>query len=252
MSVERVYLNNSLRNFNYFFISRSSGAVLVIDPFDAELIFETCKNNSWKITAIFNTHEHHDHTKGNLELKKMTNATVYGPAALANKIPGCDVSLRADEELILDSQNKFKMLSLPGHTLGHAALFHDSRDSNPCLFCGDTIFNAGCGNCYRGGDAKTLYSTLCDLLLKIPDDTILFPGHDYLENNLQFAAHEGYASDSSAMLLSKCEEIGFSTDYLATLSQELEYNPFLKICKQPTTDENLAEFLRLRAKRDSW
>src|SRR3546814_6653314 len=79
---------------------------------------------------------------------------------------------------------ELESLDTPGHTMSHVCLL--SRGDQPALFCGDTLFNAGAGNCHNGGHPSELYQTFAGQLAKLPDDTLIYPGHDYIGNNLRF------------------------------------------------------------------
>ncbi len=75
-------------------------------------------------------------------------------------------------------------LDTPGHTMSHVCLV--SKTDTPALICGDTLFNAGAGNCHNGGHPTELYKTFAEQLEKLPDSTLVYPGHDYIANNLGF------------------------------------------------------------------
>ena len=79
---------------------------------------------------------------------------------------------------------ELEALDTPGHTMSHVCLL--SHTDQPALFCGDTLFNAGAGNCHNGGHPEELYKTFDQQLAKLPQSTLIYPGHDYIENNLRF------------------------------------------------------------------
>src|SRR5262245_12488168 len=112
---------NALRD-NYVWLLREpkSGAVAVVDPSEAEPVEAALKSRGLKLTHILNTHHHHDHTGGNLALKQAHGATIVGPAADRDRIPGIDVAL-ADGETYRFGEETAQVFDVPGHTRGHIA-----------------------------------------------------------------------------------------------------------------------------------
>lgn len=250
MLVSRFYLNNALRNFNYLFVSEKTGRALCVDPLDHKLIYEYAKKKGWEISAIINTHAHNDHIAGNLPLQALSSAEIYATENLFQKIPGKNKKLLTGETLELGPDLNFRVLFTPGHTMDHICLYF--QGDAPSLICGDTIFYAGVGNCYRGGDEQTLWHTIQNLLKELPQQTRLYPAHDYLEANLLFAHSLNIISNESARLLEQVQmDKTFSIDYVSTIEQEKKYNPFF-IAMNLSSPQSKSEFLSLRQKRDKW
>ena len=97
---------------------------------------------------------------------------------------GIDRGLRADDVVRVGKTVELECLDTPGHTMSHVCLL--AHGDSPAIFSGDTLFNAGAGNCHNGGHPEELYQTFADQLARLPDETRVYPGHDYLANNLRF------------------------------------------------------------------
>jgi len=150
----------------------------VVDPGDAAPVQAWLKDNpQWTLSDILITHHHHDHVGGVEALKKATDATVYGPAS--ENIPARDVALE-DNDRINVLGHDFDIIAVPGHTLGHIAYYHTGL-----LFCGDTLFAAGCGRLFEG-TPRQMYSSL-SRLAALPGETQVFCTHEYTLSNLRFA-----------------------------------------------------------------
>jgi hydroxyacylglutathione hydrolase len=184
MIVKQIWTANSYRNFNYLIACSETGEALAIDPLDSVKCIEEAKNQGWQITQILNTHEHHDHIGGNEAVVKATGAKVLAHANAGRSIKGMFRGLIAGDVIKVGKTVELEALDTPGHTMCHICLL--SHTDEPALFSGDTLFNAGAGNCHNGGNLKSLYQTFSRQLNALPDNTWIYPGHDYIENNLRF------------------------------------------------------------------
>ena len=182
MLVEQVWTANAYRNFNYLIACPETGEALAVDPLDHKRCLKAAKDKGWQITQILNTHEHGDHTGGNKAMIKATGASLLAHANAKGKIPDIDRGLGAGDVIKVGATVELEALDTPGHTMSHVCLL--SRTDTPALFCGDTLFNAGAGNCHSGGHPAELYETFAGQLARLPDETLIYPGHDYIENNL--------------------------------------------------------------------
>jgi hydroxyacylglutathione hydrolase len=246
MLIKRIFINNALRNFNYLIICPHTHEALAIDPLDAEQLYKIAQENNANITKIFNTHEHADHTAGNIPLQKLTNADIYAHYKNINHIPHATHPLHAGDILTVGNI-EINCLDTPGHTFAHICLL--TKTDPPALFCGDTLFNAGVGNCYSG-DPKIMYQTVVQQIDKIPDNTQIYPGHDYLENNLRFTLDINPDNIMAQKLLAENKNIRAEDRLITTMALEKQINLFLNIDPQdPAAQE---KFLHLRKLRDKW
>jgi hydroxyacylglutathione hydrolase len=263
MHIERIWPDTRLRNYHYLVVCKQTGEALAIDPWDAKLVLATAREHGWQITQILNTHHHHDHVDGNAAVVEATGARVLAHADAASIIGRVDTGLADGDTIRVGSSIELECLDTPGHTMSHICLF--AHADQPALFCGDTLFNAGAGNCHQGGDPVALYETFATRLAGLPDNTQVHAGHDYLLNNLGFTlAREPTntnARDLSALLATRAaldmpvttlrEEKLFNTffrlqnaDIIAGLREH-----FPQLPEQPTPRE---VFVSLRALRNKW
>ncbi len=184
MLVKQIWTGNAYRNFNYLIACGETGEALAIDPLDHVKCLQAARDEGWTITQILNTHEHHDHTGGNEAVVHATGAKVLAHKNAAGKIGGVSRGLSAGDVVKVGKTVELEALDTPGHTLCHICL--KSHTDRPALFSGDTLFNAGAGNCHNGGDVGELYKTFSQQLAKLAPTTLVYPGHDYIANNLRF------------------------------------------------------------------
>ena len=184
MIVEQVWTANAYRNFNYLIACPETGDALAIDPLDYKKCLAVAKERGWTITQILNTHEHGDHTGGNKGVVAATGALIIAHENARRSIPNMARGVGAGDVIKVGKTVDLECLDTPGHTMSHICLL--SKTDQPALFSGDTLFNAGAGNCHNGGHPNDLYDTFQNQLDKLDDDTRIYPGHDYLVNNLQF------------------------------------------------------------------
>ena len=260
MIVKRLYMNNPLRNYNYFIVCEKTNEAMLIDPFDAAVCLEMAQEKQWSITKVVNTHEHLDHTLGNQAVIEATGAELYAHHNGQGKIDGVNHWLKANDKINIGESIELKVLDTPGHTFAHLCLFKEAPD--PILICGDTLFNAGAGNCYSG-DAEKLYDTFSTQLNLLPDDTKVYPGHDYIENNLEFSLDREPENQYTKDLLNKVNKNTPETQIVTTMAIEKEMNPFFRLdnlqiislLKMEFPDMNDTDkdiFVHLRKLRDKW
>jgi hydroxyacylglutathione hydrolase len=261
--VERIYAANELRNYHYLIACAETGEALLVDPLDAGACLRRARERGWTITQILNTHEHRDHTAGNAEVVRATGATVLAHAGAAARIGGVDRGLTAGDVIRVGRSIELEALDTPGHTLTHVCLLAHGGEN--ALFSGDTLFNAGVGNCRNGGDPELLYTTCRTLLACLPATTKIYPGHDYLMNNLRFTQHVEPGNPTAGAWLERCKPLAPEDMPVLTLADELTVNSFFRL-SEPRLREGLRQrvaelgagaserevFLRLRELRNSW
>ncbi len=264
MIVEQIWTGNAFRNFNYLIACTDTGEALAIDPLDHEKCLAAAKHNGWEITQVLNTHEHGDHTGGNAAVIEATGAKLLAHANAGSRIEGMDVGLAAGDVVKVGSSVELLALDTPGHTMSHVCLL--SKTDTPALFSGDTLFNAGAGNCHGGGHPAELYETFVSQLAELSDETMIYPGHDYLTNNLGFTLDREPDNDVAAALLKDLEGTHDpARAMVTTIAQEREINTFFRLTS-PTVIKKLQEsistlpenptpkdvFLGLRELRNDW
>ena len=263
MIVEQVWTGNAYRNFNYLIACPETGDALAIDPLEYDKCLAVAEQRGWTITQILNTHEHGDHTGGNKGMVKATGAKVIAHANAKDRIPNMDRGVGAGDVIRVGKTVDLECLDTPGHTMSHICLL--SKTNQPALFSGDTLFNAGAGNCHNGGHPNELYETFANQLEKLPEDTLIYPGHDYLINNLQFTLDREPDNAVAQQMLGTYENQDPADALVTTLAQEREMNTFFRL-DSPSIIARLLEqfpeigdspderavFLKLRELRNSW
>ncbi len=263
MIVEQVWTGNAYRNFNYLIACPATGEAMAVDPLDHHKCLARAAELGWDITRILNTHEHGDHTGGNKAMIAATGAKLLAHANAKDRIPGIDRGLSAGDVIKIGQAVELEALDTPGHTMSHVCLL--SHTDTPALFCGDTLFNAGAGNCHNGGHPNELYETFANQLAKLSDETLIYPGHDYIANNLKFTLDREPDNVRARSLLADVSDQDPDAALVSTLALEKEINTFFRL-HSPTVVAKLREafpdlpdepdaktvFLKLRELRNRW
>jgi hydroxyacylglutathione hydrolase len=167
-------------NYSYIIKDPKSGLVGVVDPSEFKVIDRWITKNFKRIDFILNTHHHSDHIGGNKELKKKYNAKIVGSKLDRERIADIDICLEEGEDFKFGSVS-FKILFVPGHTIGHIAFFSKNEK---IIFTGDTLFSLGCGRIFEGTYVQ-MFNSL-NQIKYLPNDTKIYCGHEYTKNNLKF------------------------------------------------------------------
>jgi hydroxyacylglutathione hydrolase len=214
---------------NYLWLIRTPddrGAALVVDPGDARPVEAALEQNRLSLRGILVTHHHPDHVGGVQALAARHDAIVFGPAR--ERMP-CEVRPLDDGDVVslADLGLEFRVMAVPGHTLGHVAYY-----GHGALFCGDTLFSAGCGRLFEGTPRQMLASL--DRIAALPDATRIYCAHEYTLGNLRFAATVEPGNADILETLEAVRELR-SRDAITlptTLGVERRINPFLR-CRLP-------------------
>ncbi|KAG7669762.1 hypothetical protein Ndes2526B_g06114 [Nannochloris sp. 'desiccata'] len=252
LEIERVKCLSD--NYSWLLHDPSTGATAVVDPAETAPVVEALRRKGWNLTTILNTHHHSDHVGGNLALKARYNATIIGPAADVDRIPGIDIALKDGDSAEVGNA-KLVCFDTPAHTKGHVTYFFaDSK----ALFPGDTLFSMGCGRLFEGTPAQ-MWSSL-QKLIPLPDDTQVYCAHEYTQSNARFALSiDGNNPD----LQRRKEEVDTARAHgeptiPCLLGDEKKVNPFLRPDNKeirealgvPADASNEEAFAAIRAAKD--
>ncbi len=206
---------------NYLWLLVRGQDAVVVDPGDAAPVRAFLDANGLQLRAILITHHHPDHTAGIAALAA-PDIPVYGPAAEAGRIAGLTHTL-GEGERVCALELEFEVLELPGHTLGHIAYYAPGR-----LFCGDTLFAAGCGRLFEGSPEQMHHSL--QRLAALPPETLVYCTHEYTLSNLAFAlAVEPHNPALLAQIAAVKQLRANATPSLPSrIATELATNPFLR------------------------
>ena len=211
---------------NYIWMVHQNGDAVVVDPGQARPVLDALARDGLRLRAILLTHHHHDHVGGVKELVEATGATVYGPAS--ERLPHCDERLSEGDRVELSTPSlSLTVLDVPGHTAGHI-VYHGDAVGHPVLFCGDTLFAAGCGRLFEGTPEQMSHSL--QKVAKLPKTVLVCCAHEYTLGNLRWAL--AVEPDNRALQDWQEQAIALRESGLptlpTTLAHELDTNPFLR------------------------
>jgi hydroxyacylglutathione hydrolase len=205
--------------------------VAAVDPGQASPVISALEQHHWQLGAILITHHHPDHVGGVSELVARFAVPVYGPAG--ETIPERTVSVAGGAHVHLEGLDlDFEVLDIPGHTRGHVAYC-----GHGALFCGDTLFSAGCGRLFEGTPAQMQHSLKA--LRELPPETRVYCGHEYTINNLRFALAVEPENDATREYLETAKDLrskGRPT-LPSNMALEIAVNPFLR-WDEPTVQKS--------------
>lgn len=246
-------------NDNYIWMLHDDRRALVVDPGDAQAVLTALAQHGLTLGAILVTHHHGDHTGGVDVLRQSTGAQVYGPATEPMPEP---LQRLADGDVITPLELRLEVLLVPGHTAGHIAYWGQVPGSDPVLFCGDTLFSAGCGRLFEGTPAQML--TSLTRLAALPEATRVCCAHEYTLDSLRFAL--AVEPDNSELQAYQARARTLRQQLLPTLPSsiglERAVNPFLRTHLpavahavqqiEPKADDPVAVFAALRTWKDKF
>lgn len=212
---------------NYIYLAHyAAGKCVAVDPGDAGPVLKELNRQDLQLTHIFSTHHHADHVGGVGSLKKKFGCEVVGPDA--KRITGLD-RVAGDGDVIELGDITIQCIATPGHTATSVCYYVTAASlAQPVLFTGDTLFVCGCGRMLECG-GETMYASL-QKLTTLSDDTLVYPGHDYTEENVRFAMMfkpENEALQKKLAVVQNQNKTGQPT-VPSILAEEKQLNPFLK------------------------
>jgi len=216
---------------NYIWMLHDGREALVVDPGDALPVRAALQAEGLDLAAILVTHHHPDHVGGLALLGDQLKGRVFGPAR--EDIPPPFEPLRHGDRIEALGLS-FEVIDVPGHTAGHIAYVHRPADgSAPILFCGDTLFSAGCGRLFEGTPAQ-MHESL-SRLAALPGDTRVCCAHEYTESNLRFAQAVEPHNAGVAAHIERCRDLRAAGQATLPSSIALErlINPFMR-CAEPS------------------
>ncbi len=241
MSLEIIRIPVLSDNYIWLVRENTSGEVMVVDPAVAEPVLAKADALGWKITHIWNTHWHPDHTGGNAAIKAATGCTITGPAAEFERIPTLDVQVSGGDVVHLGTI-KAQVIDVPAHTAGHIA-FH--FDQSQVIFVGDTLFAMGCGRLFEG-TADQMFANMRKLAA-LPDSTAVYCAHEYTQSNGRYAL---VAEPDNQALIARMAAVDAmrargEPTVPTTIGLERETNPFMRA-------NSVAQLAQRRAAKDSF
>lgn len=253
MEIAIITIRTLKDNYTYVVHREGSSLALVIDPSEAGPVRRMLRDMNFELGLILNTHHHHDHVGGNLELVQAYGAPVFSSERDLDRIPYAECGLRDGDGFEFDGI-RIQALSIPGHTAGQMAFL--LPDAN-AIFVGDTLFSMGCGRLFEGR-IQEMWRSL-QRLKSLPDEIELYFGHEYTLINASFARQVDPDNMKISERVRESEEMlkTYGICFAPTLAEEKEINPFLRpddpsirkaVGLEKATD--LEVFARLRRMRD--
>ncbi|XP_076263959.1 hydroxyacylglutathione hydrolase tenzing norgay isoform X2 [Rhynchophorus ferrugineus] len=243
-------------NYMYLISDENTKEAAIVDPVAPDTVLEAIQNEGVNLTKILTTHHHWDHAGGNEELvKKLQNPVeVYGGdnriGALTNKVKDGDKFKIGDISV--------ECLFTPCHTTGHICYYLKDTKGQSAVFTGDTLFIGGCGRFFEG-TAEQMYSALVEKLANLPDDTLVFCGHEYTQQNLKFARHVESENRDILKAIADADQKrnqGVPT-VPSTIANEKRINPFMRVMmgtvqRHASCSDAIATMHAIRKEKDSF
>ena len=230
-------------NDNYIWLVHEpdSGETMAVDPAVAPPVLAEAQTRGWRITQIWNTHWHPDHTGGNAEIKAATGCVVTGPATEIDKIPTLD-RVVSEGDIVKLGAIEAVVMEVPAHTAGHIA-YH--IPSEAVVFVGDTLFAMGCGRLFEG-TAEQMYRNM-SRLAALPPETRAYCAHEYTQSNGRYAL---VAEPDNQALIDRMRQVDVArargeATVPTTIALERATNPFMRA-------SSVAELAERRAAKDNF
>jgi len=239
-------------NYTYLLVCEATGEAAVVDAPEAAPVIQRATRAGVRVTKILSTHHHPDHSAANPELAKHFQVPVFGHASDAGRLPGFTDGVEEGDSVTVGGQHA-RILHIPAHTRGHIAYVFEEAGA---VFCGDTLFAAGCGRLFEG-TPEMMFRALREKLGALPDAMRIYCGHEYTENNLRFAVsvepeNRAITEKFEAVRAQRAKRAPAWHDATpdemtipSTLAEERATNPFLRA-------RNAFDLGRLRTLKDNF
>ena len=239
-------------NYTYLVICDETREAAIIDAPEEEPVVKRVDATGARVKLILSTHHHFDHSMANPQLALRYGVPVYGHVSDAERLPGMTKGVDEGDTLSVGNQ-RARVLFIPSHTMGHIAYVFDEAKA---VFTGDMLFAAGCGRLFEG-NAQMMYDALCVKLAALPDDYLVYCGHEYTESNLRFALTTDPENSEIRERYARVQQIrsGAASDWHdatpaemtipSTIAEEKATNPFMRA-------ESAKELGRIRELKDSF
>jgi hydroxyacylglutathione hydrolase len=241
MMIEIVRIPVLSDNYVWLVHEPASGETMVVDPAVSGPVLAEAARRGWRITQIWNTHWHPDHTGGNAEIKAATGCTITGPAAEAERIPTLDRTVGEGDRVAIGAIGA-EVIAVPAHTAGHIA-YH--LPSEAALFVGDTLFAMGCGRLFEGTAAQ-MYANMTRLKA-LPGETAVYCAHEYTQSNGRYALVAEPANEAIRARMAEVDakRAAGEPTVPTTIALERATNPFMRAA-------SVAELAERRAAKDGF
>ena len=242
-------------NYGVLIHDPESGATAAVDCGEADALLDALAQKGWKLTELWITHHHPDHTDGLMEVKQATGCLVRGPEQKSKPIAGLDETYW-DGGSFTFAGGRVGVIATPGHTTDMIN-FHLAGEAT--VFTGDTLFTLGCGRIFEG-DPDMMWESLSKLM-KLPVDTVVYSSHEYTLANAKFALSVDPDNAALKARAGKFEAMRAEGEPTvpSTLAEELETNPFLRAADPGIRahlgmagDSDAAVFTEIRKRKDNF
>jgi hydroxyacylglutathione hydrolase len=237
-------------NYTYLIVCEATNEAAIVDAPEFDPVVRRVEATGARVTKILSTHHHPDHSMANPQLAERYGVPVFGHRSDAHRLPGFTHGIEEGDSVSVGKEEA-RVLFIPAHTRGHVAYAFTRACA---VFCGDTLFAAGCGRLFEG-TPEMMWTALSEKLGSLSDDTRVYCGHEYTESNLRFAAHVEPLNPHVARKLERVRGIraraaadwhDATPDEMtvpSTIGEERLTNPFLRA-------GNAEELARRRAAKD--
>ena len=221
-------------NYAYIIIDEDSKQAAAVDPADASTVVAAASRERVQLTHVLTTHSHWDHAGGNADMVKLCpGIEVVGgkgdnAAAVTREVGDGDC-------VLVGTRIKVGVLYTPCHTRGHVTFVAEDPEGGPaCVFTGDTLFVAGCGN-FNAGTPDQMYNALIGKIGTLPPESLVYCGHEYTEKNLMYAQSTEPLNEDIKIKLKWVRLMRSSgkPTVPSTIADEWKTNPFMR-CREPS------------------